>query len=248
VNARIEEVASRAGVAVSTVSRALRDVPGVSAATRQRIKDIAAEVGFLASPSAARLATGVTGTVAVIVPDATKWFFGQVISGAGAVIRAAGRDVLLYELGDDEGRQRFFSEQRLRGRADAVLVLSLRLSDPETERLRALGVPVVLLGQRSEYFGCVHVDDRAAARTAVRHLINLGHRRVGLIGINDEDEVTTGSMAPLSRIAGYRQSLLAAGLAVEDDVQHLDVIWVAGVDAGMSRLLSSAMVPTAVFV
>lgn len=248
MNARIEEVAERAGVAVSTVSRALRDVPGVSAATRQRIKGIAAEVGFLPSPSAARLATGVTGTVAVIVPDATKWFFGQIISGAGAVIRASHRDVLLYELGDDEGRRRFFSEQRLRGRADAVLVLSLRLSDPETEMLRALGVPVVLLGQRSEHFGCVRVDDRAAARTAVRHLINLGHRRIGLIGINDEDEVTTGSMAPLSRIAGYRQALLAAGIAVEDELQQFDVNSVAGGAAAMTRLLSAPTLPTAVFV
>lgn len=248
VTAKIEEVAERAGVAVSTVSRALRDVAGVSLATRQRIKDIAAEVGYLASPSAARLATGVTGTVAVIVPDATKWFFGQVISGAGAALRAAGRDVLLYELGDAEGRRRFFDGQTLRGRADAVLVLSLRLSAEETQSLRALGLPVVMLGQGSEVFASVRVDDRAAARTAVRHLINLGHRRVGLIGIDDAEEVTTGSTPPLSRLAGYRQSLLAAGIGVDAEYEQFGPNSVAGGAAAMTRLLSAPDLPTAVFV
>ena len=96
----------------------------------------------------------------MIVPDATKWFFGQVISGAGAVLRAAGRDVLLYELGDADGRRRIFEGQTLRGRADAVLVFSLRLSEEETQSLSALGLPVVLLGQGSDVFGSVRVDDR----------------------------------------------------------------------------------------
>ncbi|MFP3461362.1 LacI family DNA-binding transcriptional regulator [Arthrobacter globiformis] len=248
MTAKIEEVAERAGVAVSTVSRALRDMPGVSLATRQRIKDIAAEVGYLASPNAARLATGVTGTVAVIVPDATKWFFGQVISGAGAALRAAGRDVLLYELGDADGRRRFFEGQTLRGRADAVLVLSLRLSEEETHSLRALGLPVVLLGQGSEVFGSVRVDDRAAGRSAVRHLINLGHRRIGLIGIDDADEVTSGGTPPVSRLAGYRQSLLAAGIPLDTDLEQFGANSVSGGAEAMIRLLSAAERPTAVFV
>lgn len=247
VSVRIEEVAGRAGVAVSTVSRALRDLPGVSSGTRDRIKAIAAEVGYVASPSASRLATGVTGTVAVVVPDATKWFFGQVIAGAGAALRAAGRDVLLYELGDEEGRNRFFAEQRLHGRADAVLVLSLQLTAAETRTLRDLEVPVVVLGRRSEYFCSVLVDDRAAARTAVRHLLNLGHRRIGLIGINDDAEVTTGSLAPPSRIAGYRQSLLAAGIQVEEGWQQFETNSVAGGAAAMTRMLSAQVLPTAVF-
>lgn len=244
---RIEEVAERASVAVSTVSRALRDLPGVSTGTRQRIKDIAVEMGYVASPSAARLATGVTGTVAVIVPDATKWFFGQVIAGAGAALRSSGRDVLLYELGDEEGRIRFFAEQRLRGRADAVLVLSLRLTESETRTLRDLEVPVVVLGRRSEYFGSVFVDDRAAARTAVRHLLNLGHQRIGLIGINDDAEVTTGSLAPPSRVAGYRQCLMAAGINEVDGWQQFDTNSVAGGAAAMTRMLSAPVLPTAVF-
>ena len=213
-----------------------------------RIRKIAADLGYQASPSASRLATGVTGTVAVVVPDATKWFFGQVISGAGAAIRAAGRDVLLYELGDSEGRRRFFSQQVLRGRADAVMVLSLSLTQQETGMLQALDLPVVLLGHSSEQFGSVRVDEHAAARTAVGHLVDLGHRRIGLIGIDDEREATAGSSAPPSRIAGSRQSLLAAGIPLEDALQQSGPNSVDGGAAAMERLLSAPVPPTAVFV
>lgn len=248
MSAGIDELAERAGVAASTVSRALRGLPGVSEATRERIRRLASEVGYQPLPSAARLATGVTGTVAVVVPDATKWFFGQVVSGAGEAVRAAGRDVLLFELGDGEGRTRFFSNAVLRGRADAVLVLSLKLAQAETAMLRALDLPVVLLGQSSDYFGSVRVDERAAARTAMRHLLHLGHRDIGIIGIDDEAEVTAGSAAPPSRIAGYRQALLSAGIPPVAACEQFAPNSVAGGRAAMQRLLRAAVRPTAVFV
>lgn len=248
VNAGIDELAERAGVAASTVSRALRGLPGVSAATRERIRQLASELGYQPLPSAARLATGVTGTVAVVVPDATKWFFGQVVSGAGGAIRAAGRDVLLFELGDAEGRTRFFNRGVLRGRADAVLVLSLKLSPAEVDVLRALDLPVAVLGQASEYFGSVRVDERAAARGAVRHLLDLGHRMVGMIGIDDEAEVTAGSAAPPSRVAGYRQALLAAGITPPAAFEQSAPNTVAGGRDAMRRLLTAPVPPTAVFV
>ncbi|GAA1254223.1 LacI family DNA-binding transcriptional regulator [Arthrobacter pascens] len=107
---------------------------------------------------------------------------------------------------------------------------------------------MVLLGQGSEVFDSVRVDDRAAARSAVRHLINLGHRRIGLIGIDDAEEVTMGSTPPLSRLAGYRQSLLAAGIALDEDFEQFGANSVAGGAEAMTRLLSAPEMPTAVFV
>lgn len=248
MSAGIDELAERAGVAASTVSRALRGLPGVSEATRGRIRQLASELGYQPLPSAARLATGVTGAIAVVVPDATKWFFGQVVAGAGGAIRAAGRDVLLFELGDTEGRRRFFSGGVLRGRADAVLVLSLRLSEGEVRTLRELDLPVVVLGQPSEFFASVRVDERAAARTAVRHLLDLGHHAIAMIGIDDDAEVTAGSAAPPSRVAGYRQALLAAGITPAVDSEESAPNTVAGGQAAMRRLLAAPVPPTAVFV
>src|SRR4051794_37248725 len=77
----LEDVARRAGVSAATVSRALRGLPRVSAATRERVAEAAAELGYVVSPSASRLASGRTGTVGVVVPYVDRWFFGKVIAG-----------------------------------------------------------------------------------------------------------------------------------------------------------------------
>ncbi len=232
----------------STVSRALRGVPGIAASTRARVRAAASELGYVANVSGSRLATGRTGTVAVVVPSAARWFFGQVIAGAGSVIRAAGLDMLLYELGDRDGRRKFFSEQSLRGRADAVLVLSLNLEPEEAAQLEALGVPVAVLGPGPAGFATVVVDDFQAALTAVRHLINLGHRNIAHIGIDNSEDVTSGSTRPVARLAGYRTALRDAGLAAPDELLALGDLTVDGGAAAMARLISGPIMPTAVFV
>ncbi len=225
----------------------MRDVPGVALRTRDRVKSAAAEVGYVSNVSGSRLATGKTGTIAIVVPTAAKWFFGQAIAGAGAVIRGAGLDVLLYELGDAPGRQRFFTEHGLRGRADAVLVLSLNLSDSETRLLQQLGVPVAVLGVGPASFSSVVVNDQLAAESALRHLINLGHEVIGLIGIDNGSDVTSGSVPPLARVAGYRAALSSAGVILDPDLEHLDENSAAGGAAAMTRLISGPVMPTAVF-
>lgn len=211
------------------------------------MKSAAADIGYVSNVSGSRLATGKTGTVAIVVPTAAKWFFGQAIAGAGAVIRGAGLDVLLYELGDAPGRRRFFTEHGLRGRADAVLILSLNLSDSEARLLQQLGVPVAVLGMGPAGFSSVVVDDQLAAETALRHLINLGHEVIGLIGIDDGTDVTSGSVPPLARVAGYRAALSSAGVALDPGLEHLDENSAAGGAAAMTRLISGPVMPTAVF-
>jgi len=97
---------------------------------------------------------------------------------------------------------------------------------------------------------CIPVADRmpeAMTIVAIAHQIDLGHCRIELIGINDDADVTTGSMVPPSRVSGYQQSLLAAGIAVEDELQQFDVYSVSGGAAAMTGLLSAPARPTAVF-
>jgi LacI family transcriptional regulator, repressor for deo operon, udp, cdd, tsx, nupC, and nupG len=241
-------VAARSGVSASTVSRALRGVPGIAVGTRDRVRAAAAELGYVANISGSRLATGKTGTVAVVVPSAARWFFGQVIAGAGSVIRAAGMDMLLYELGDREGRRKFFAEQSLRGRADAVLVLSLNLEPDEASQLRGLGVAVAVLGPGPEAFSTVVVDDFQAAVTAVRHLVNLGHQHIAHIGIDNSQDVTSGSTRPAARLAGYQTALSDAGLEAPPSLLALGDLTVDGGAAAMARLISGPIMPTAVFV
>lgn len=242
----IKDVARAVDVSTATVSRALRGLPGVSETTRSRIVAEAERLGYEPSPSAVGLASGRTRTVAVIVPFVTQWYFAQVIQGAEAPLREAGYDLLLYNLGGrPEARQRVFSTSLLAKRADAVLLLGLKPSPEELDRLLTLGRPVALVGADAPGLGGVHIDDVAAARLATEHLLSLGHRRIGYIG----GSLTTAVdfTAPSARLEGYRSALAAAGIPRDPALEDIGDFTVAGGGAAGRRLLAGPGRPTAIF-
>ena len=96
--ASIEDVARRAGVSIATVSRALRGLPDVAASTRDRVLAAADDLNYVASPFAARLASGRTTTVGLVVPFVNRWFFAEVISTVEAALWASPLSFLLLGL------------------------------------------------------------------------------------------------------------------------------------------------------
>jgi LacI family repressor for deo operon, udp, cdd, tsx, nupC, and nupG len=241
----IKDVAGLAGVSASSVSRSLRGKGGVSQATTERIRDAAERLGFTVSPAAYRLATGRTGTVAVVMPYLTRWFFAEVLGGAEEVIRRAGLDLLVYHVGDTENRQKYFSSGILRKRVDGVLLVTLALTEPEICALRALDVPVCMVGAEVEGFSSISVDDEASARTAVQHLINLGHERIALIS-GDPNEPMHFTV-PLRRRAGYRAALEHAGLPAGPELEAHGAFTVEGGAQATFDLLGRPEMPTAIF-
>ncbi|HVU92945.1 MAG TPA: LacI family DNA-binding transcriptional regulator [Jatrophihabitans sp.] len=243
--ASIEDVARRAGVSIATVSRALRGLPDVAPATRDRVLQAAAELDYVASPFAARLASGRTATVGLVVPFVNRWFFAEVIATVENALRRAGFDLLLYNLGDASGRARFFDVMPMRKRVDAVLVSSLMLDEAEFTALTDLGRPVGLLGLQREGFLSACIDDIGSARTAVEHLVRLGHRRVALIGGDTDDPMAF--TPPLHRRDGYRDALQAAGIDPDPALEHLGYFTVEGGREAARYLLSLPERPTAIF-
>ncbi|MDI2026964.1 LacI family DNA-binding transcriptional regulator [Saccharopolyspora sp. TS4A08] len=241
----IEEVARRAGVSPSTVSRALRGRSGVSDRTRLRITELAAELDYSISRSASGLATGRTYCIGVVVPFVWRWFFGQIIGGAEQVLRAAGYDLMLYTAGDEESRERFFRDLPVRGRVDAVLVLSMDLTEQESDRLRGLDLPLGLVGHEAEGFNSVHIDDRQGTRLAVQHLINLGHRDIAMIqGLEPKPQ---GAIAPIIRREAFLQTLRDNGIEPRPEWMVPGEFGISGGERAMDRLLAESHLPTAVF-
>ena len=245
MSASIEDVAARAGVSTATVSRALRGLPKVSAATRERVLAAARDLDYVVSASASSLASGRTSTVAVVSPYIARWFFGQVISGAETVLRDAGFDLLLYTVGTSERRARFFSELPLRGRVDAVMVLAVPLDDSEVTSLAALRMPVATVGLAVPGFSSVRIDDVAGAMSAVNHLLTLGHRRIAMIAGGSGPARFT---APRDRRAGYVTALGEAGIGAQADCEVDGHYTVDGGERAMASLLALSDLPTAVFV
>ncbi len=243
--ASIEDVARRAGVSIATVSRALRGLPDVAHATRERVLEAAAELHYIASPFAARLASGRTATVGVVVPFVNRWFFAEVIDTVETALRKAGFDLLLYNLGDREGRSQFFDIMPMRKRVDAVLVTSLVLSEREVSALSALNCPLGLLGLSHPGFLSTRIDDTRSARTAVGHLLDMGHRRIALIGGDTEDPMRF--TPPLDRKAGYAGALRDAGIEADPALSVLGYFTITGGMDACERLLALPERPTAIF-
>ena len=241
----IKDVARTVGVSTATVSRALRGLPRVSDETRLRVLQVAADLDYVASPTAAGLASGQTRAVGVIVPFVTRWFYSSVVQGAEELLREAGYDLLLYNLGGSrDARERVFRGALLRKRVDAVLVLSLTPTDEEAAALSRSGQPVAVVGSAVPGWGSVGIDDTETARTAMRHLLSLGHTRIGYIGGSLEDQLDFAS--PLQRRNGYLASMREARLSVHPCWETVGDFTVRGGLAAMRQLLAADPPPTAV--
>lgn len=243
--ADIVDVANRAGVSTATVSRALRGLPNVSAKTRDRVLAAAAELDYVSSPSASRLASGLTHSIGIVAPYVGRWFFGQVLSGAERVLRQAGYDVLLNALPDDAARADFFARMPIRRKVDAVLVLTLPLGFEQVELLRQLGVPIGTVGGQVPGINQVGIDDVGSARMATNHLVNLGHQRIAMIG--GGDSIPTHFVTPDDRREGYRAAMADAGLDVLPGYEADGSYTTEGGESAMVELLSLPAPPTAVF-
>lgn len=243
----IEAVARLAGVSTATVSRALRGLPNVSAEARTRVLAAARELDYVVSPSASRLASGQTRSVGVVLPYIGRYFFARALAGAEEVLRRAGYDVLLYALPDDAARQDFFERMPLRRRVDAVLIITLPLNEAQIAQFRALDVPIGAVGMNLPGASGVGIDDLAAARTATHHLLNLGHRRIAMIGGGVSESEPNPFVTPEDRRAGYREALAGAGLPLRPEYEVDGKFTPSGGEQAMSQLLSLPEPPTAVF-
>jgi DNA-binding LacI/PurR family transcriptional regulator len=204
------DVATAAGVSMSTVSRALRGSPSVRPETAARVRAAADALGFSVSPSAAGLATGKVKRIAVLLGSPlTDWFSGSVLDVIYRVLRSAGFDLLLYRVHDPEERRQFFQTLPARRNADALIVASFLLTVEEQQTLARMHTPVVYLNQRVSDRPSVGIDDVAAGKQAVRYLHGLGHRNFRYARAYLEEGFAWSAS---DRYDGFRAELAAVGI------------------------------------
>lgn len=245
---KIDDVARLAGVSTATVSRALRGLPTVSAATRRRVLAAAEQLQYAVSPSASRLAGGKTGTVAVVVPRITRWFFATVVEAVEDFLHENGYDLLLYNLGGrEQTRQRVLRTANLHKRVDAIILVATPLRPADVAALTKLDVPGVTISSGSSVPGWprVRIDDVAAARTATRHLLDLGHTRIAHISGDPDDELAFTTH--LDRRRGYQEELHAAGIQPDPSLDVESQFTIDGGVRATTELLARGEPPTAIF-
>ncbi|MFT8357407.1 MAG: LacI family DNA-binding transcriptional regulator [Bifidobacterium aquikefiri] len=181
MSATIHDVADKAGVSISTVSRAFTHPEMVSAATRETVVKVANQLNFSISRSAAALKSGMSLRIALLLSDhSSTWFNATVNEGLNDVFHPAGYDLSIFQINSSQDRKVFFDTLPTRSNADAVIVNSFDVDDNEVTRLSSLHVPLVGINSASTnaFSASVSIDDSQGETIAVKHLISLGHRQL----------------------------------------------------------------------
>jgi LacI family repressor for deo operon, udp, cdd, tsx, nupC, and nupG len=209
------EIARELGLSKSTVSRALRGMPGISASTVEAVRTVAERDGYIPSPAASGLTTGRHHAIGVVVPSVRRWFYAYVLSGIDLALAEGNFDVVLFDLSRGGGSGRLFHRSLLRRRVDGLIVLSTEFAPDERRQLDAVDLPMIAVGGPIDGMPRIGVDDRGVVVMALRHLIDLGHRNIGLIGGDDAEGLN--SRVPVLRSMAYLDTLDEAGLEVRPE-------------------------------
>jgi DNA-binding LacI/PurR family transcriptional regulator len=244
--ATIEDVAAAANVSVATVSRALRGLPNVAAPTRERIEKIAAELEYQADPAASRLAAGRSRAIALALPILDGWYFSHVVAGAEAVFAEAGYDTIVVGIGPP-GDQRPILDVTgpIYRRVDGLICVDVTLTPAERARLEGERMAIVYIGPDGDGIPSLGIDDMAVGRLATSHLIELGHRRIGLINGQADDRYAF--RVPHLRQQGFERAHSDAGLAPDRTLYAAGYFTVDGGYEAMCTLLDHPSPPTAIF-
>jgi LacI family transcriptional regulator len=245
VTATIRDVARAAGVSSATAARALAGYGYASTDTRERVRRAADRLGYRPNAVARSLVSGSTMTLGLVVGDIENPFFAAAARGIADVAEARGYTLLLANSDEDITRERA-AVDALRSRQVDGLVVVPSSGEEAAGHLGAVargGVPLVLLDRNVPGLATdfVMVDNAAGAARAVRHLLELGHRRIGMV------MDSPGIASSAERRAGYRRALHRAGVAADDGLVSIGDSTQEGARAAAIALLSRRDRPTAVF-
>ncbi len=212
----IKNIAALAGVSKTTISRVLNNKPDVDPATRERILRIIDEQNFIPSMAAAGLASGRRQLIGMLIPSFSWPLIPELMRGVADVLEDTSYELVLYSIKDTDREQdhsevinRVLATQLTAG----VLAVFPGTASPELTRLYNQEFPVVIVDdQRAQTTPWISVDNLTGAYTAVKHLVELGHRRIAHIA------GPPAYRASHERHEGYRRALLEAGIAPDPDL------------------------------
>lgn len=213
---RLKDIATRVGVSVMTVSKALRDAHDVSPATKTRIKLTALEMGYVPDSTAQGLRTRTTKTFGLLISSTTNPIFARIVFAIEERAHELGYDVLLAHTQNLAEREETCIRRLLSRRVDGLFVSPVYRMEPQAriyQELIARRTPVVLLGSPAPFcepFVSVQIEELNGSYQVTQYLLTLGHRRIAYL--------TGPAMAPWARerFEGYRRALREAGLDVDD--------------------------------
>lgn len=237
----IREVALRAGVSHQTVSRVINNSPDVAEATRELVLRVIDELDYHPNAQAVGLSRNRSEIVGVVVDTVTEPFFTQILDGVLRLLRSRGRLLLLATV-DDAGQLDAIDTLQRSRRIDGLVIVLPLATSLNQRRLTFSHVPTVHVDLQYDLdVNGISVDNFRGAYKAAEHLIELGHRRIGII--TGRRDIPVGQ----TRLDGFRAALNDYGLPFDESlVAHGDFSHASGI-AGAEQLLKLDPRPTAIF-
>ena len=210
-NVNLKKLAEELNLAVSTVSRALRDSHEISRETKDRVKALALKLGFQPNPHASSLRQHKSKTIAVIIPEIQNNFFSQVMNGVEEVAQQKQYHVLIYLTHEDHSREKDILHVLRNGRVDGLMI-SVSNTTNSFEHLEAClesGMPLVFFDRICENIEAPRIttDDIEASYKATEHLVKAGCRDIAFLSMSSNLSIS------LRRKSGYTKALNKYGLA-----------------------------------
>jgi LacI family transcriptional regulator len=245
----IGDVAADAGVGVGTVSRVLNGSEQVRASTLRAVQDSIERLGYRPSHAAAALVRGTPRTVAIIVAHMTRPSTVVRVASALAVLEEQGYDTIVCNVETPAERDRHLEALLPTHRADGVLGICLPFSHDQLDQFSRAGVALVSVDAVNAGVPQAVVDNVRGGTLATGHLIGLGHRRIGFVGDPPfgRPPADLGFTSSASRLRGYRQALVEAGLEVKASLIKRGPHDTAVAAELAAQLLKSPSPPSAIF-
>ncbi len=239
----IKDIAKIAGVSHSTVSRALREHPGISQGTVERIKKIASDLGYVPSAVARGLKTNRSNALGVIVNRIDDPFFSEILQGIEDVLQRAGFSLFVAASNRDFERERTIVQAMRERRVDGIIVCTTQFCTEHRSLLAHYGFPIIAIGNRegTDYRWLVYHDDHYGSVQLTKYLIELGHQKIAYMGNSRAERTTKG------RLDGFMQEMKAANLPLPNEyVFHCPNGQPEGGEIGARYFLALDNPPTAI--
>ena len=239
----IRDVAERAGVSITTVSHVINGTRKVEPATAARVEEAVDELGYRPNALARSMRRGTTHTVGVIIPDIANPFFGDLARSLEDHMFEAGYSAIICNSDGDQAKESRYLEVLLSKQVDGLLLVAASQSAEGLLHLVERGTPAVVVDREVDQLSVsqVLVANHKGGRLAGRHLLELGHRDIGVIA------GPGGLGTTAQRLEGFESALEEAGVELSAERIVRGDFRAASGRAAMDRWLSEEALPTAVF-
>ncbi len=239
----IKDVARKAGVSISTVSRVVNESKVVKPETHEKVMKAIEELGYKPNAIARSLKIKNTKTIGILIPDISNQFYPEVVRGIEDIANMYEYNIFLCNTDLDQEKEIKYYEALAEKQVDGTIFIGNIVSQDLYKKFKTYDIPVILIGADYEDVPSVGIDNVGASKEIVNYLIKKGHDRIAMITGKNYDPVVG-----IARLEGYKNALNEANMPIEDELIVEGGLRFKNGYEGCRKILELESPPSAIFV